>query len=289
MSICQIPIPVDVKDDGWLWTFSKSGLFTVKSAYHAIISPYQQGSSSLDPFWGNIWRLILVPKIKLFLWRCCSNALAVNQLLTVWLVSPLRLDTSEFHSDNFKDWLNFLFVSVPVKSDFDIIWSSLLWQIWKTWNRFVFDHLDPSLSSTLSAFAHTVSEGQLCVSNSLISANGAVAAPRPPPVSPPNGFTMFADGAWCAATWRGSRGVVFRAQSGSFVAARCRCGPCFSAATAEAEAIRDGILAALCFDLFLIVVFSDCLAVVNALNALPCSLDWAARSAVDDILSVLFF
>ncbi|KAK6126762.1 hypothetical protein DH2020_039507 [Rehmannia glutinosa] len=76
--------------DLWCWHPNKNGKFSVKSAYHTILTSCSQlfdihtstpSSSSPNPVWKKIWSLQVPPRFKLFAWRCSSEALSTVDLL----------------------------------------------------------------------------------------------------------------------------------------------------------------------------------------------------------------
>jgi hypothetical protein len=77
--ITQIPLSVRRPRDTLIWSGTKKGIFTVKSAYYMLLhqsSAGEAGSSSsreLSMFWKNLWSTQVAPKVKLFAWRACRN------------------------------------------------------------------------------------------------------------------------------------------------------------------------------------------------------------------------
>jgi len=77
--VLAVPIPTTNMDDSFCWGFTGSGDFTVKSATwqaHETIKPAQE---SWKFHW--IWQLDVMPKIKIFLWQLCHNALPARATL----------------------------------------------------------------------------------------------------------------------------------------------------------------------------------------------------------------
>ncbi|XP_042495694.1 uncharacterized protein LOC122074792 [Macadamia integrifolia] len=77
------PLCLSSKDDSWVWGLSKSGIFSVRSAYYTSLARLSTGSASFDPFWVVLWNLNIVPKIRFFIWKCCSNSIAVKNVLFI--------------------------------------------------------------------------------------------------------------------------------------------------------------------------------------------------------------
>lgn len=70
--------------DTYSWEYTKSGHYTVKSAYWVQVNVLGvQGKSpemiqpSLDGIYQRVWQLETSPKVRHFLWRCLSNALPI--------------------------------------------------------------------------------------------------------------------------------------------------------------------------------------------------------------------
>ena len=86
--ICAIPLPPRAKLDRLFWNDTKSGLFSVRSAYHLQVrsrAATTDGESSVvgldKKFWKFLWSLSLPPKVKSFLWRACVGILPTYALL----------------------------------------------------------------------------------------------------------------------------------------------------------------------------------------------------------------
>jgi hypothetical protein len=86
--ICSIPLPPRAKNDRLFWKATKSGLFTVRSAYHiqvrhraAAIDGENSGVGLDKKFWKFLWSLSIPPKVKNFLWRACVGILPTHSLL----------------------------------------------------------------------------------------------------------------------------------------------------------------------------------------------------------------
>lgn len=102
----KIPLSLRARNDKWIWQYTNSGIFLVKSAY--VLAKKQmncrrnkglfQGDSSDtnrdQKILRSIWNVQVHPKIKNFIWRCASNAISVNSNLAkrrilVEIICPL--------------------------------------------------------------------------------------------------------------------------------------------------------------------------------------------------------
>ncbi|XP_074306059.1 uncharacterized protein LOC141641287 [Silene latifolia] len=65
--------------DDWCWDPSKDGEYTVKSAYHLLFDQgehEEQSEFARDKWlWNTIWRTPVLPRVKLFIWQLCHDAL----------------------------------------------------------------------------------------------------------------------------------------------------------------------------------------------------------------------
>jgi hypothetical protein len=88
--IMQIPISGIAGEDWTAWAYEKSGLFTVKSAYRMLVSQprEQQGraatssSNGKEHLWKSLWKLKVVPKVRVFWWRVMRGIMPDFSTLT---------------------------------------------------------------------------------------------------------------------------------------------------------------------------------------------------------------
>ena len=84
--ILAMPLSIRNTKDSMLWHFSKSGLYTVKTAYHAALDIHQrekrtEASPSTPLSWKWLWKLAIPSKIKIFIWRLLHGMLATGSEL----------------------------------------------------------------------------------------------------------------------------------------------------------------------------------------------------------------
>uniref|UniRef100_A0A2C9V6E1 RNase H type-1 domain-containing protein n=1 Tax=Manihot esculenta TaxID=3983 RepID=A0A2C9V6E1_MANES len=104
--ILSLPLPNISKPDSLYWRLSTDGFYSVKSAYKALT--WDESLVSMNDqqhLWKKIWSLQLIPKVKNFIWRACSNILPVRSVLVsrhvpIQDVCPFCLVESEtiFHA-----------------------------------------------------------------------------------------------------------------------------------------------------------------------------------------------
>jgi hypothetical protein len=75
MRILQIPLAVGMMEDFVCWNHTKTGMFSVRSAYHLewdhqhgrkLRRTIQQGSTVINPVWAKLWSLRIRAKMKIF-------------------------------------------------------------------------------------------------------------------------------------------------------------------------------------------------------------------------------
>ncbi|KAL5738018.1 hypothetical protein ACOSP7_030779 [Xanthoceras sorbifolium] len=78
-SILEIPLSLADCNDSLIWHFDKNGEYSVKSGYRVAAQEklsLKGSSSCLDSkWWLALWNLNIPPKIKIFIWRVCLNAI----------------------------------------------------------------------------------------------------------------------------------------------------------------------------------------------------------------------
>ncbi|KAJ8439210.1 hypothetical protein Cgig2_003423 [Carnegiea gigantea] len=85
-TILNIPLCTSWPRDKLTWHFFSTGELSMKTAYHLIMQVYNDDvpecSSPLPTsFWKSLWLMDIPPRMKMFAWRACSNALPANAAL----------------------------------------------------------------------------------------------------------------------------------------------------------------------------------------------------------------
>lgn len=97
--ISEIPISRTNIPNKLIWHYESKRNYTVKSGYRVAIkwlnlSTHETASPSSTPrneFWKQVWSIKVIPKIKSFWWRVCSNAIATRENLFKRNCSPSPL------------------------------------------------------------------------------------------------------------------------------------------------------------------------------------------------------
>lgn len=88
--ILAIPINRQISKDELIWTGSKDGAFTVKSGYNTLreretasFAKENPSSSHQTPRkqWNALWKMQTSPKVRIFIWNVCQNAVPSKENL----------------------------------------------------------------------------------------------------------------------------------------------------------------------------------------------------------------
>ncbi|XP_057808453.1 uncharacterized protein LOC131022930 [Salvia miltiorrhiza] len=252
------------------WPYDKSNIYTIKSGYFLedAINKQKEASSSSSPdrsLWKWIWGLDVIPKVKLFLWRCITSALPTAEGLRRRSidVDPLCRrcgEVAETDEHAFRDckWVAFLWEvlsfrlvtttttnlsSIPQwvnefrehnSREGHNIFATILWSIWYSRNQLVFngkniEHVDCLRITSRAVWTSPVSSQttRMLPSASACSRAGQVKL-------------------WCDAAVKEQEGlgfgVIMQDTEGGLVGSRFGFIPgVFTAIEAEAMAVQEGI------------------------------------------------
>jgi hypothetical protein len=98
-AILNIPLRRQGGEDFWAWSLEKMGVYTVKSAYHALMSRNEQAaldegamtesSNSEKQLWTTLWKLRVMPKVRVFWWRVLRDILPAEATLKHRHIVPI--------------------------------------------------------------------------------------------------------------------------------------------------------------------------------------------------------
>jgi hypothetical protein len=89
--ILKIPLRNAAGEDWLAWSHEKSGIYSVRSAYHALVEAKEQevelqvrttSSSSDDARWKKLWNLDVLPRVRVFWWRVLNGIVPDYATLT---------------------------------------------------------------------------------------------------------------------------------------------------------------------------------------------------------------
>ncbi|CAN1820450.1 LINE-1 retrotransposable element ORF2 protein [Linum perenne] len=237
-------IPVGTKDgsDSWVWHFDKNGMFSVKSAYHALRGDHNMGipMESRDRKWKWLWNLEIPPKFKFFIWRASNNALATARNL--WRRkcgdSPVcqlcqRHEENIIHclfecSHSAQTWRKLIpAISLPEEYKLILDWIfenrninvpdflntviAGMWCIWKARNEYIFRQTTPSIESTAMWTSKIRNEWKKVVETEVTRMGNSRQGPDPMLSPPPEDCfhqQIYCDGSFIDESVEAGYGVV---------------------------------------------------------------------------------
>ncbi|GJT66702.1 reverse transcriptase [Tanacetum coccineum] len=291
--ISQIPIS-STSLDKIVWHYEPNGNYTIKSGYYQAILQREvnskpEASLSSTPnksLWKQVWNLKTLPKIRMFWWKACSNALATYENLSrrgcyclpicpicytkietvehvlfecswtkvVWFGSSLGLRLDNI-SGPIVSRVQQLLDMVPSNSErikFHRSLANIAWQIWKSRNAYVFTDVRTCPSSTISRLN--------CISRDFNSV-----FPSSLPIS-----------------YRASSGIIVRDSTGSIILCYGEIICTYNPLTAELFAIQSACRLALTYGWQNVIVESDCKAAISLASS-DIDPPWSLYAIVADI------
>ncbi|XP_074304569.1 uncharacterized protein LOC141639286 [Silene latifolia] len=81
--IVSMRISLTKPEDAWTWELEKNGEYSVKSAYRALTNGREDEGGPSDnskdkALWNRIWKAKVLPRIKVFMWLLCNDAIATK-------------------------------------------------------------------------------------------------------------------------------------------------------------------------------------------------------------------
>lgn len=173
--ILAIPLGNQTTPDRMIWRHNKQGHFTVRTAYHAAVklcseTARAQASSSVQTeWWRKLWDIKCIPRVRLFIWKACQNALPIKNNLyrrkcvddpicplcgeevetvehlmlrcpmtyPVWYTCPLRIDVKAWRESSFKNFL-WSYMKDNPKECVGLL-SYVAWEVWRARNAAIFE------------------------------------------------------------------------------------------------------------------------------------------------------
>jgi len=185
--ILNLPLHQDEVEDTLIWDSTPSGVFTVRSATMLArrVEMQQQlnneasCSGDFNGRWARIWTALATPRAKNLCWRACRDALPTcvnlykrgvevdvicpvcgngyettthifldcDLAVEYWSKSPFRFCTRDRHEHDFGSWCHGT-TKLLDKAQCGLL-ATLLWGLWLTRNRWVFDRKREDVGLTM--------------------------------------------------------------------------------------------------------------------------------------------
>ncbi|XP_039158851.1 uncharacterized protein LOC108959574 [Eucalyptus grandis] len=288
--VLTIPVRPTLVDDQLVWTANKDGRHTVKSNYHALNSVNRTPNNSTAStsyrhpmiLWKKIWTMRTVPKLRIFLWSVCQNAIASKDNLYRRHISSepfcqINIDIQLSSVTRIEVWLTEKAESPNNSPALELI-ANVLWQIWRMRNSFIFrgDRPNPSLAAENALSQTRLYEVSLSSSSSRSTGKKQHSQIWHPP--PPGTLKCNIDASFQPGSTHGSMASICRDQYGRLTDVYTAQFPATSALIAEFQALTFAVRHLLHQGLHQapIMLESDCSTVVAAVTGeeLP---PWEAR------------
>ncbi|KAL4283143.1 hypothetical protein GQ457_16G010650 [Hibiscus cannabinus] len=281
-------------DDFPVWRPNRNLQFTVRTAYEFKISHV---TDSVHPIWRVIAAFRGWSKVRIFMWLACHERLLMNMerrrrhmtsdssctvcgavsetvdhvlrqcplAKAVWtsVVKPDRI--LEFLSLDLQSWFA-ANLSQPdyfgcVESDWDILFTALVWSIWLRRNKLIFESAPVVCESVLLIGNRMVEELRTAVTAGRLPVRSSNAVHRAGvrwEAPPPSWCKVNVDGACDSATGRASCGGAIRSDSGQWLMGFSRQLGLCSSLEAELWGIFEGLMCAWSIRIANLILESDC-------------------------------
>lgn len=313
--ILNIPLRHGGGADFWAWAHEQSGIYTVKSAYRSLMTRNEhlaleegtstESSANDKQLWNRLWKLKVIPKVRVFWWRVLRGILPVettlrNRHIAAMARCKVCLGADEdmlhalvkcSHAQQFwneaKVWLQVKLPDLhPNTWCKDILCDSriadvdrpkivtVMWAIWTSRNNITHDKASLDPIQSMKRTRETLALLEIPLQQSRILPGYGW---RPPD----DGWVKInTDASVSSLQHKSGAGGIARTPS-TFLAAWSKPYPEVSdPLTAETLALRDGVIFAKLRGLSRVVMEVDCLEVVNLWNSRTFS-----RSLVAPLLS----
>ncbi|XP_030923509.1 uncharacterized protein LOC115950456 [Quercus lobata] len=297
-TILNIPLCHSLPDDQIIWVGNKIGEFSVKSAYYIacdVLNSSDEGEcsngDSRTALWRKLWHLSIPPKVRIFAWRLCLNALPT--LVNLQSKGVVKCDICptcgkepetishvfvkcEMAKRVWRCWLDCPLVVLNGNMDIVDIALEILgsgssnelefffgaaWAIWSNRNRILYES-----SSQIPDYIWSFAKKFILESRSALSASPQDLSRQVDigHAAPLGFFKIKVDGATSESGKNSSVGVVIIDAAGDFVAACCKYFQGrYSVEEVEGLAMECGLLLAKELMLTQIILESDSMAAVS--------------------------
>ncbi|KAE8681243.1 hypothetical protein F3Y22_tig00111332pilonHSYRG00015 [Hibiscus syriacus] len=251
-----------VRGDRLLWNHHGSGFYSAKSGYNWLMI---RSSPTLvvDGIWNRIARARVLPKIRIFGWRICHDAIPVgaklvqanigNGVIVDWIgSSPLS-------------WLIFAH-SKLINEGFDLF-LALLWNIWNRRNDMVHNGEMQTDRNVVVSSSNLIEEFRKVKKVDAIDRDEVGFSRFRGWIKPgQDEIKVNVDGAFCKENRKAAIGVVARDSHGMVIAGLAKkINPPSSAESAEVAAFTEGIKLAIENGWNRVIIEGDAISIVNRL------------------------
>ncbi|XP_048633020.1 uncharacterized protein LOC125607204 [Brassica napus] len=288
--------------DTLVWLADKTGNYTTKSGY-ATANLNVEGRASDFNWHRCVWNVNCSPKLKSFLWKLSSNAMAVGESLLkrglrvdgackrcgqletiahvmflcpfavrVWEAIPAMCVPSPVSTKSIETILSecLRMVNLPPSGLTTPLYPWVMWVLWTSRNQLVFENKSFSETEVLGKalkhakeWQHSMAQASPRSGSSKDCASKAIQTQHPSDV-----YYCYSDAAWKGASSAGGMGWTFTNAAGDTRSqGAVACPFVASALVAEALALKEAIKAAISLNIKDLICFSDSRGLINMITA----------------------
>lgn len=315
--------------DSYIWTQNKSGIYTTKSGYYTAHQTHIQSTPSLlnaeDANWDwkkHIWSPKLLPKIKLFMWKCARNDLPTGDNLrkrgiqgnttcrscgsietidhillhcriatTVWELCPWSPPMHCDSTTSFREALSSSISTVnlpPVGTTMNLFhW--ICWTLWTSSNQLLFENRHTSPTEILSKAIASLKEWEAAQAT-IPTPHATIQLQKPIQITSTAVILCNTDAAWAKDSRFAGLAWIFTNQAGQEISKGCSFQEHVSSPLmAEALAVRGPLLHAVAHNFDQIWIRSDCKGLIQAIIAKQGSIElFGVLNDIESLVSSSF-
>ncbi|XP_026450836.1 uncharacterized protein LOC113350958 [Papaver somniferum] len=327
-NIFNIRIPLS-GCDRIIWPHTKNGLFTIKSAYKNISGQniHMNNSQSSNPVYKSLWRLPILPKVHLFVWKCHENILPAKTVLarfsnghdtsynifksgtsespehiilhcdfskSVWALTPYAdvIEQDSTSNINLQEWVTKWLTHDALKKNAGVVFS-VAWSIWKDRCSNTFRGKNLNHHSTARISLKLVNDTELYLNgfdtHALVRTEFTVdkTIDHVTCSFPFNCHIIFSDAAYDKDNNLSGIGLVLTDLAGSFLGCKLKDGNVRNAEEAESMALFEAVKWAKAKGLDKVCFVSDAKIVIEYFNSSNNQLNWYNKTVIDDCKTII--
>ncbi|XVE56995.1 hypothetical protein DITRI_Ditri04bG0055900 [Diplodiscus trichospermus] len=152
-AILKLPPAMYEKEDRLIWHYEKKEGYSVRSGYRLAVKEVLELDVNKEVCsWSKIWTLKVLPRVKAFMWRLCSDFLPIRDRLNrkgIECWNEMNVLPVNINADRFVDWFEAM-VQVWDEEYIERV-CMVLWAVWKQRNNKLWKNQDLSLMQVVKS------------------------------------------------------------------------------------------------------------------------------------------
>ena len=319
--IKSIPINVQGGEDRFVWTKERRGIYSVKAGYFTMKTEQESkektGPSSSykveNKLWKEIWRLEVPNKVKNFMWRLCSNAVATNSNLykrkvradplcpmcnmeaetiehlcllcdwtmPIWFVVCFGMRYQKNEICRFDEWLNGIVSKKGIDKEVKALIALTCWNIWKERCNVQLGKQTLNVDNVIRRVRWAYGD---CIIKSRKEEDSRLAKEKEVWKAPEVGWIKVnCDGAWKKEVRRAAIGIVAKNEESRMISGMGKMVDLEGADMVEALAVREGVKLAIKENYQKVVIESDSKQVIDEITGKKDGCSWRIKPIIEGI------